>query len=143
MNTASLELTVAAALAKVLAKEVAAFNIRILTIALGTFNTNFGNACSTGTVPIPEDYKGSMAEKMIGFMTAGGGLSFANGDKDVAMKAAYEVITGTGVGAGKEGQRFLPLGKDLFDRVTTVKDSLDDALANFGDVAKSCALPGK
>ena len=131
------------AVAKVLAKEVAPFNVRVITIGLGTFNTNFGNTGVAGTVPVPEDYKGSLLEKITDMMTSGKFVTLANGDKDIAMKAAYEVITGTGVGKGKEAQKFLPLGKDLYDRVNTVKASLDEALENFGDVAKSCALPVK
>jgi len=37
-----------ARVSKVLAKEVAAFNIRVLIVSLGAFNTNMGNAITVG-----------------------------------------------------------------------------------------------
>lgn len=66
-----------------------------------------------------------------------------NGDKDLAMKALYEVIVAEGGGAGKEAQKLLPLGKDACDRINMVKAYLDDSLVSFGDVARSVALVGK
>lgn len=52
-------------ISKVLAKEVALFGIRTLTVTLGTFNTNFANATIVGKNPLPDDYKDSVAEQMI------------------------------------------------------------------------------
>ena len=60
-----------------------------------------------------------------------------NGDKDKAMKAVYEVVTGTGVGVGREGDDFLPLGSDMTARVQTVQDYLQHGLDVFGEVANS------
>jgi hypothetical protein len=44
---------------------VAPFNIRTLTVVLGTFNTNMGNAAVFG-----KNYKGSVAEQMIQFISS-------------------------------------------------------------------------
>jgi hypothetical protein len=49
-------------LTKVLAEEVAPFNVPALTVVRGTFNTNMGNAAVLGKNPLPDDYKGSVAE---------------------------------------------------------------------------------
>ncbi|KAL8824772.1 MAG: hypothetical protein Q9170_008048 [Blastenia crenularia] len=123
------------ALSKILAKEVASFNIRILTVVLGTFNTNMGNAAVFSQNPLPEDYKGTFAEKMIQAISSG--KVPANGDKDKAMKAVYEVIAGEGAGAGKESEKFLPMGSDMTARVKGLQDSLAHSLEVFGDISNN------
>ncbi|KAI1142512.1 putative short-chain oxidoreductase [Hypoxylon sp. FL0543] len=126
---------------KVLAKEVAPFGIRTLTVTAGTFNTNMGNKPVIGEVPLPDDYKGSVAEQMMQILSSG---KFpANSDKDKGMKALYEVVVGEGVGKGHEAERLLPLGPDMILRVNTVRDYLGHALEVFGEVANSVALDKK
>ncbi|KAK3172009.1 hypothetical protein OEA41_004093 [Lepraria neglecta] len=122
-------------LTKVLAKEVAPFNIRALTVVLGTFNTNMGNAAVFGKNPLPDDYKGSVAEQTIQFLSSG--KIPINGDKEKAMKAVYEVVVGEGAGAGREAERFLPLGTDMTARVKMVQEYLAHGLEVFGDVTNN------
>ncbi|KAI4126887.1 MAG: hypothetical protein LQ338_003501 [Usnochroma carphineum] len=121
-----------AGLTKALAKEVAPYNIRVLTVLLGTFNTNMGNAAVFSKNPLPDDYKGSVAEQMIQFIS--NGKFVPKGEKDKAMKAVYEVVVGEGAGAGREAERLLPLGSDMTARVKMVQDSLAHSLESFRDV---------
>ena len=123
------------ALTKVLSKEVAKYNIRTLTVVLGTFNTNMGGNAVFGEKPLPEDYNDSMAQKMILFLKSG--KVPINGDKDKAMKAVYEVVVGEGVGAGREAEKLIPLGTDMTDRVKTVQGYLGHALEVFGEVTNN------
>ena len=122
------------ALTKVLAKEVAPFNIRTLTVALGTFNTNMGSNAVYGKNPLG-DYVGSVADQTMSFIRDG--KMPWNGDKDKAMKVVYEIVTGTGAGTGKEGERFLPLGSDMPARVKMVQDYLQHGLDAFGEFTNS------
>ncbi|KAL7802353.1 hypothetical protein V8C44DRAFT_362274 [Trichoderma aethiopicum] len=125
-------------MAKALAKEVEAFNIRVLTVLLGTFNTGMGNATILGRNPLPEDYRGSMSERIMDMMSKG---RFApNGDKDKAMKAVYEVIVGEGAGKHHEAERLLPLGRDLAARIRTVQDYLAHAMQIFGEICNNVHL---
>lgn len=123
---------------KVLAKEVAQFNIRALTVVLGTYNTNFGRAAAVGKTPIPDDYNGSMAVQMIHYVK--GGIGRPNGDKDKAMRVVYDVVVGAGVGAGCEAERFLPLGSDMTTRVQMVQDYLAHGIDAFKDITNSVGL---
>ncbi|KAI4171643.1 MAG: hypothetical protein LQ343_004121 [Gyalolechia ehrenbergii] len=113
------------ALTKILAKEVAPYNARALTVVLGTFNTNMGNAAVFSKNPLPDGYQGSFSEKMIQAISAG--KVPLNGDKDKAMKAVYEVVVGEGAGAGREAETLLPLGSDMTARVKGVQDALSIA----------------
>ncbi|KAI0151585.1 NAD(P)-binding protein [Xylariaceae sp. FL1272] len=124
--------------AKVLAKEVAAFNIRVLTVVLGTFNTSFGSNAQFGKNSLPDDYKGSMTEKMLEYLSSGNVP--INGDKDKAMKAVYDLVVGEGFGAGQEAERLLPLGTDMTTRVKTSRDYLQHSLDVFGVVTDSVAI---
>jgi hypothetical protein len=124
-------------LSKVLAKEVAQFNIRVPTVVLGTFNTNFGNSIDWSKVVLPDDYKGSGADQMIQFLSSG--KLKPNGDKDKAMKAFYNVVIGEGPGVGREAERFLPLGTDMATRVKMVQDYLAHSLEVFEEVTNSVA----
>ncbi|KXG48745.1 Short-chain dehydrogenase/reductase SDR [Penicillium griseofulvum] len=120
-------------LCKVLAKEVAPFNVRFLTVWLGVFNTQFGAGCRSPVNPLPVDYVDSVATKMMDAIQSG--KFVADGDKDKAAKAIYEVVVGEGVGVGRENEEFLPLGRDMIPRIELVRDRLVHTLDVFGDIA--------
>ncbi|KAJ0122337.1 short-chain protein [Diaporthe amygdali] len=123
-------------LTKVLAKEVAEFNIRTLTVYLGGFNTQFSSsAVSSGKEPLSDDYDGTVVSKTLQFMH--GGKYVADGDTLKGAKAVYEVVMGEGVGAGKEAELNLPLGREMEARVKLVRDRMDHCWEVFGDVASN------
>lgn len=118
-----------------MAKEVAEFNIRTLTVFLGGFDTSMPTKVTAGKEPLPDDYKGTTVGNMVEFMSTG--KYVADGDPVKAAKAIYEVVVGEGVGAGKEAEIFLPLGRDMEARVKLVRDRMDHCWDVFGDVAKN------
>lgn len=122
-------------LTKVLAKEVAEFNVRTLTVYLGGFTTSFASSLGTGKEPLAQDYDGSAVGKALEYMH--GGKYVPDGDTSKGAKVVYEVITGEGVGAGKEGEPNLPLGRDMEARVKLVRDRMDHCWEVFGDAATS------
>ncbi|OAQ98818.1 hypothetical protein LLEC1_01930 [Akanthomyces lecanii] len=126
------------ALIKVLAKEVAEFNIRTLTVHLGSFNTSMPTAAASGGTPLPEDYKNSIADKTINAMQ--NGPFVPRGDKDKAVHQIFDVAMGQGAGIGHEGEFFLPLGEEMPARIKLVRDRLDHCLAVYGDVCTSVGL---
>jgi hypothetical protein len=73
----------------------------------------------------------------------GGGEFRGDGDKDKAVRAVYEVVVGEGVGAGREGERLLPLGRDLAARIKTVQEYYAHAVEVFGDVCNNVYQEGK
>ncbi|KAI5861576.1 putative short-chain oxidoreductase [Durotheca rogersii] len=125
---------------RVLAKEVAPFNIRTLTVVLGMFNTNMARATGVGAAPLPADYAGSVVERMVEFAAARGSAAIpgpppAAGDKDKAMRAVYEVVLGRGsAGAGRGDETLLLLGADMTARAEGVRAYLGRALEAFKDV---------
>ncbi|KAJ5989931.1 hypothetical protein N7499_010459 [Penicillium canescens] len=123
------------ALTKILTKEVAPFNIRTLTVILGTFNTNMPNSVVLGRTPLPEDYKGTFTEQVQGLLVSG--KIKPNGDKDKAMQAVYQVVAGEGVGEGRQTEKLLPLGSDMTPRLKGVQDYLGNALEVFGSVTNN------
>lgn len=123
------------ALTKILAKEVAPFNIRTLTVILGTFNTNMPNSVVLGKTPLPEDYKGTFTEQ-VQRLLVNGKVKF-NGDKDKAMQAVFQVVVGEGVGEGHQSEKLLPLGSDMTSRLKGVQDYLGHALDVFGSVTNN------
>uniref|UniRef100_L7JF38 Retinol dehydrogenase 8 n=1 Tax=Pyricularia oryzae (strain P131) TaxID=1143193 RepID=L7JF38_PYRO1 len=120
---------------KVLAKEVADFNVRVVTAYLGTFGTNMANAARTGAAPLADDYHGTTVHDMIGLMAAG--TLKAAGDADKAAKVIVDVVVGAGVGEGRQGETALPLGPDVLPRLELVRDRLGHALEVFGAAAES------
>ncbi|KAI1110150.1 NAD(P)-binding protein [Nemania sp. NC0429] len=126
------------ALNKVLAKEVAPFNIRVLTVVLGTFDTNMLNAYLFGKTPLPDEYKGTVAGQIMDYI--GSGKLIPNGNKDKAMKAVYQLVVGEGFGAGKEQEKLLPLGSDMTARMTLVQDQLAHAKEVFGEVTNNVGV---
>lgn len=128
-------------LMKVLGKEVAPFGVRTLTIQLGAFNTNMASAARLGSRPLPDDYKGSLVERVANVIA--GGAFNPDGDHEKATRAIYEVVVGEGVGAGRESERMLPLGRDLAVRVGEVHDGLAHAMEVFGEVCNNVYLESR
>ena len=122
-------------MAKVLAKEVAPFNIRVLTVVLGSFNTNMPNAVAFSKNPLPEDYKGSVADLTMQLLADG--KVIPDGDKDKAVKVVYEVVMGEGFGAGLEVERLLPLGRDVAPRCQLMQDQFAHSIEVFGGVCNN------
>ncbi|KAJ5305989.1 hypothetical protein PENANT_c015G00139 [Penicillium antarcticum] len=120
-------------LTKILAKEIAPFNIRTLTVVLGTFNTNMPNDVALGKLPLPDDYNGTFTEQVQQLLVSG--HIKLNGDKDKAMQVLYQVVVGEGVGEAHEAEKLLPLGSDMIPRLKGVQDQLCHALEVFGSVA--------
>ncbi|KNG88546.1 short-chain oxidoreductase [Aspergillus nomiae NRRL 13137] len=123
------------ALTKILAKEVAPFKIRTLTVVLGTFNTNMPQSVVLGKAPLPDDYKGTVTEQIQGLLLSG--KIKPNGDKDKAMQALYQIVVGEGEGEGHETEKLLPLGSDMTLRLKGVQKYLDHALQVFDSVTNS------
>lgn len=86
-----------------------------------------------GKEPLPEDYNDKVVGKVIAFMH--GGHFVADGDPAKAAKAVCEVVLGQGVGAGKEAEMLMPLGREMKARVELVRDRMDYCWEAFGDVA--------
>ncbi len=110
-------------------------------MALGAFNTEMAAAAQIGSVPLPEDYKGSVTDKTIEIIKEGTMLNWPNlGDKDKAAKVIFDVVVGRGVGAGREAEVLLPLGVDLAKRVFESRGKLDHAMEVFGEICNGVAV---
>ncbi|KAI3398878.1 hypothetical protein diail_8387 [Diaporthe ilicicola] len=120
-------------LTKVLAKEVAPFNVRTLTVYLGGFKTSFLSAIRGGKERLSDGYQGTIVDQTLHIMHEG--KYVPDGDTVKGARVVYEVVTGQGVGAGKEGELNLPLGRDMEARVKLVRDRMDHCWEVFGDVA--------
>ncbi|KAK2024411.1 NAD(P)-binding protein [Colletotrichum zoysiae] len=125
-------------ISKVLAKEIAPFGVRVLTVALGTFNTNMGSGVKFASKPTPREYEGSEMEKLTKLVAGAATEGFPfDGDHLKAAQVIYEVVTGTGVGEGKEAERVLPLGRDMAKRVSGVVEGWQRTMGVFGDVCNN------
>lgn len=115
-----------------MAKEVEDFNIRILVVTPGGFNTNMANVVAFCKNPLPEDYAGSAVD---GFLKVLNAHSYVPpGDPDKAVKTIYEVAMGEGVGAGLEAERFLPLGNDVAAMIEESQAYFSHAVEVLGHV---------
>ncbi|KAF7544287.1 hypothetical protein G7046_g9815 [Stylonectria norvegica] len=120
-------------LVRIMAKEVAPFDIRTLTVHLGGFDTNFATAHQTSKIPFPQDYAGSLTETVM--------TSFVpDGDHLKATKAIYEVVVGEGVGKGKEGERVLPLGRDMAKGMDYIAAGIQHRMETFREVCENVYL---
>ncbi|KAK6075756.1 retinol dehydrogenase 8 [Seiridium cupressi] len=120
---------------KTLAREVAPFNVRVLLVYMGSFNTPMATKVSLAQKPLDPDYKGTMLDKYYEVFRSG--TMKANGDHKKAVKAIYEVTVGEGIGVGREKEVQLVLGKDCAVRAVEVRDSLDHMMEVFGDVCNN------
>jgi NAD(P)-dependent dehydrogenase (short-subunit alcohol dehydrogenase family) len=120
---------------KVLAKEISPFNVRVLNVSLGAFNTNFADAMQIAETPMDSDYEGSNCQMITNSLHSGAFV--LDGDVSKAVKAIYEVVVGEGVGKGREAETVLPLGRDAARTIEGVVSNWTHAMEIFGDVCNN------
>jgi NAD(P)-dependent dehydrogenase (short-subunit alcohol dehydrogenase family) len=97
------------------AKELALFGIRVLIVQPGAFPMNTMNAVTLTENDASVDCKGTVVEKTVDGFRIVGNFKVPN-DVEKGCQGIFEVVTGTGRGAGKEGHARLVLSKDIAQR---------------------------
>lgn len=123
---------------KTLAKEVAEFNVRLLLVWLGGFDTSMIQAVNKTRTPLDPDYKDTVVGKTMEVL-AGGNFP-VTGDHKKAVKAIYEVVVGEGVGEGKEKEVQMILGSDAAGRLGEVQKGYEHMMDTFGEICHNVAL---
>lgn len=109
------------AVSEALFLELAPFNIRVLLVEPGAFRTSFADNLVLPEKAMPDDYRGSETDLMLGGVKAiqeqeGGMKNFKGmklGDVGKGAKAIFDVVMGTGWAEGMtELFLRLPLGRD-------------------------------
>ncbi|KAM0425877.1 hypothetical protein ACHAPT_008815 [Fusarium lateritium] len=128
-------------LTRILAREVAPFNIRTLTVHLGGFDTNFTYALRLSSVPFPQDYAGSRTDEVAHSLL--GSNYKADGDHRKASKVIYEVAMGEGRGKGRENERVLVLGRDMGPLMDNLAKDIQHQIETFRDIGTSVYVDTK
>ncbi|KAI0195041.1 hypothetical protein F4808DRAFT_331735 [Astrocystis sublimbata] len=116
---------------KVLHKELEPFNVRVLLVYLGTFNTPMASSVQAVAAPLDPDYEGTPTERLFKMLSEG---NFAlPGAHLKACEAVYSVIMRDGFARDLENEIMLPLGSDLANTVKRTQDRLEHMMSVFGD----------
>lgn len=116
-------------LLRVMTKELVPYNVRTLNVHLGGFDTNFSAGLTITKTPFPDDYRGSMTEKVLTNVNN----YQPDGDHRKATQILYEMVMGEGRGHGKERETVMVLGRDMwrsqqdiFGRTKHMMDTFDE-----------------
>lgn len=125
-------------MSEALAAEVESFGIRILIVEPGMFRTNFLSPGGMNAVPISETYQDTAVGEMMRYFGQWEGKQ--PGDPTKAAQRMFEVITGTGMGQGKEKYLRLPLGPDCIDRARAQQEKLKENIDVMADLAATTSF---
>jgi hypothetical protein len=117
---------------KVLHKEMEPFNVRVLLVYLGTFNTPMVSSVQAIAAPLEPDYEGTQTEKLFNMLSKGDFA--APGDHLKACQAIYDIIMDEGAAKGLGNEIMLPLGSDLANTVKKTQDRLEHMMEVFGHI---------
>ncbi|KAI1075999.1 putative short-chain oxidoreductase [Whalleya microplaca] len=126
---------------KVLYKELQDFNVRVLLVCLGSFNTGMSTRVKAVAKPLDLDYDRTTTRENFDILTTGD--LKVSGDHLKAVKVIYEVILGEGIGKGHEKELMLPLGKDMLLLIQKIKEKLTHATEMFKDVGNNVNVDGE
>jgi NAD(P)-dependent dehydrogenase (short-subunit alcohol dehydrogenase family) len=126
------------AITKVLHKELADFNVNVLMVILGTFNTSMVESVQKVSKPVHPDYQATTTQQYLDALASG--KFVAKGDHLKAARAIYEVVVGEGAGAGHQKEMILPLGTDIVPRLEEAKERYDHAMEVFGHVCNNVSI---
>ncbi|KAI1371311.1 putative short-chain oxidoreductase [Hypoxylon crocopeplum] len=122
-------------LTKVLHKEMQDFNVRVLLVYLGAFNTPMVGKVNMVSKGLDPDYNGSLTAKY--FEVLNSGNFEVRGDHIKACQAIYDVVVGQGVGKGREKEMILALGNDMAVRIGETRERLDHTMEVFGEICNN------
>ncbi|KAK5625203.1 hypothetical protein RRF57_000919 [Xylaria bambusicola] len=122
----------------VLHKELEPFNVRVLLVYLGTFNTNMPYSVKPISAPLPSDYVGTQTEKLFHMLSTGDFA--APGDHRKACQAIYDVVMDEGFAKGMGNEMMLPLGRDLAGTVKRTQGRLEHMMDVFGEICHNVNL---
>lgn len=118
-----------------LAKELQPFGIRVLVVEPGQFRTKFLSAFVEPAAGLRKDYTGTPVDNALqAFKSAHGNQQ---GDPMKAATRIFEVVTGSGLGAGKEDYLRLMLGPDCHARFQKKVDNLQENLDQVKEISHS------
>ncbi|OAQ70056.1 short chain oxidoreductase protein [Pochonia chlamydosporia 170] len=119
-------------LSEAMAVELQSFGIRVHLVEPGIFRTEFLGPVSRGQ---------NISKKVEGYFDIGGVLTGMNGqqpgDPVRGVQRIFDVVTGTGMGRGLEGELRILLGGDVFGMVERKRDMLSGTLEVMKEVAFS------
>jgi NAD(P)-dependent dehydrogenase (short-subunit alcohol dehydrogenase family) len=122
-------------LSESLALELRPFNIRVLIVEPGAFRSNFLGAYITPKAGVSEAYKDTAVGRQMEVFAVWDGKQ--PGNVEEGCRRIFEVVTGTGMGAGLEGYLRLPLGSDWAERAEVKILHLQETRRVFEDVWRS------
>ncbi|KAK7934748.1 hypothetical protein PG985_000243 [Apiospora marii] len=123
------------AVMKTFALEVKDFNVRMLNVNPGTFDTGMANALQYQAAAIDGAYEDKAVGKMLSYMKSG--TAKLNGDVQKGVQAMYDVVMGVGPGEGRLNEPHLPLGAGAAYFVSQQAAAAQRTLAAFGELSKS------
>ncbi|KAI1171517.1 hypothetical protein F4777DRAFT_48963 [Nemania sp. FL0916] len=127
-------------MSKVLHKEMEPFNVRVLIVYLGTFNTPMPTSNNLTAAPLPSDYDGTYTGKLHGMLTTG---DFAiRGDHLKATQAVYNTVVHEGFAKGLGNEMMIALGADLANTVKRTQGRLEHMMDVFGDICHNVGIDG-
>ncbi|TGJ78337.1 hypothetical protein E0Z10_g10422 [Xylaria hypoxylon] len=119
-------------MSKVLHKELEPFNVRVLLVYLGTFNTAMPSSVQAISAPLEPDYEGMQTGRLFNMLSKGDFA--APGDHLKASRAIYDVVMDEGFAKGLGNEIMLPLGIDLANTVKRTQNRLEHMMDVFGDI---------
>lgn len=123
-------------LSESMASELKPFGIRVHIVEPGIFRTDFLAPIAKGD---------NVSQGKDGYLDIGSILSGLNGvqpgDPELGVQRIFEVVTGTGLGAGLESQLRVPLGSDVYGMLETKIAMLNETAKKFKEVAYSTDYP--
>ncbi|KAI0414223.1 hypothetical protein F5X98DRAFT_256785 [Xylaria grammica] len=123
---------------KVLHKELEPFNVRVLLVYLGTFNTAMAKSIQAISAPLEPDYEGTQTERLFHMLRKG---DFATpGDHLKASRAVYDVVVGEGFAEGLGNEIMLALGRDVANTVKRSQNRLEHMMDVFGGICHNVNL---
>ncbi|CAH0055468.1 unnamed protein product [Clonostachys solani] len=119
------------------APEVEPFNIRTLIVDPGTMTTEFVDTAGSGvTVPVSEPYKGTVADKILGYVVDDERVQQQGASPQLSAARIVEAVDRTGMFAERDIGLRLPLGKDT-QRILEWGKNLVKEIEGLQDVALS------
>ena len=125
-------------MSQALYQELKPFGIRVLSVELGAFRTNFLGSTAMQLVEPSEAYVGGPVDEELKKLHAENGKQ--PGDPEKAMRVLCDVVVGQGRSEGKTGYLRLPLGEDSLRLGLQQAKMVTENFEAFREAALSCGF---